>query len=826
MKKYDDFAKEASRYKQILINYRDKGQVFTDNSFHPQGKVSENKINFSGSNYEWKRIDDVYNVPLFQKKLIDPDFIQQGEIGDCYFLTALAYIARKSETVKHLFDIETPESILGSEKDSINIKCGAVVIYFNVFGRRTPVLIDTYILFLKGRRLPRFGHPSDINQSPWLCLVEKAFAKLHGSFSNIISGGIGYAIYTLLGYYRKCELFSNIKGDKYEKMLEYQNNYVIMGTSSHEKDLVNVTVDDVTDKGIVLSHAYAIMKVRKCQGKNFICLRNPWGNDQEWLGDYSDTSSLWTPKLIQELGMKPSDDGTFWMIDRDFFNYFTDLEYSKSIPPNWIKRQYTCQLVPGPHDGYYPNCNAAKIWERPNFAFQITDQIKPGQNCKVRIVIEKKNPRGRNASFNYQVVLCKAQGQKLTPELVNYGYRYNANSNILSFSYTVNNNNEIITMAIQRTVKTDLTEDCYVQIFCELDFKLYNIDKPGQLIPRSENTTYLIDTNKDDSDDDNDNVQDSEDNSGLEFYKREAEKGDINAIYNYADILFYGDQTTPNKKEANRLYKIAADKGHVKSMHKYAWNLELGDGITENKKEALKYYKMAAENGKVKSMIKCAQMMYDGEGVPENKKLAIKYYKMAADKGDIYSMVTLGIVLSIDDDDLPANIKDSAKYNKMAADEGDVDAMFRYAEIMEDGDEDIDANPEEAAKYYKMAADKGDVESMKSYASMLDDGEGIDENKKEAAKYYSKAADEGDVQSMFFAATIYDDEDNGFGVDLRKSAKYYKMAADRGHRESMYFYGLKLLDGEGVGIDEEEGYKYIKKSADLGYDRAINYLNK
>ena len=62
-----------------------------------------------------------------------------------------------------LFERKLPNSILGHVKNSINIKCGAVIVYFQAFGRKLPVLIDTYVLFDKHNDLIG-SKPSDTSK--------------------------------------------------------------------------------------------------------------------------------------------------------------------------------------------------------------------------------------------------------------------------------------------------------------------------------------------------------------------------------------------------------------------------------------------------------------------------------------------------------------------------------------------------------------------------------------------------------------------------------------------------------------------------------------
>ena len=50
-------------------------------------------------------------------------------------------------------------------------------------------------------------------------------------------------------------------------------------------------------------------------------LRNPWGGT-EWSRDWSDSSSLWTPELKQQVGFTKKEDGIFHMSIQDYLRFF------------------------------------------------------------------------------------------------------------------------------------------------------------------------------------------------------------------------------------------------------------------------------------------------------------------------------------------------------------------------------------------------------------------------------------------------------------------------------------------------------------------------
>lgn len=50
-------------------------------------------------------------------------------------------------------------------------------------------------------------------------------------------------------------------------------------------------------------------------GITLVRIRNPWGNEQEWNGAWSDNSAEWSrvdANVKAELGLKREHDGEFW----------------------------------------------------------------------------------------------------------------------------------------------------------------------------------------------------------------------------------------------------------------------------------------------------------------------------------------------------------------------------------------------------------------------------------------------------------------------------------------------------------------------------------
>ena len=85
--------------------------------------------------------------------------------------------------------------------------------------------------------------------------------------------------------------------------------------------------------GLVKGHAYAITAVvtLNVNGRmvRLVRCRNPWGNDVEWNGAWSDRDSVWNqlpPQDRQNLGQYSRHDGEFWMTFEDWISNFDQVQ--------------------------------------------------------------------------------------------------------------------------------------------------------------------------------------------------------------------------------------------------------------------------------------------------------------------------------------------------------------------------------------------------------------------------------------------------------------------------------------------------------------------
>ena len=197
---------------------------------------------------------------------------------------------------------------------------GCYAINLFLMGEKVKIVVDDRIPCYDESIDPCFTRNK--SNEIWCLLLEKAFAKLHGSYDNIIAGHTDQALTCLTGapsvYYDH-----RTTPDVVDKLYEGEKkNYIMCASAAHKEG----KMEDIGKNGIVSSHAYSVLSVHKITHPDdgrlrILKLRNPWGNT-EWKGDWSDDSDKWTPELKAEVGFTEENDGTFFIAERDYKKFY------------------------------------------------------------------------------------------------------------------------------------------------------------------------------------------------------------------------------------------------------------------------------------------------------------------------------------------------------------------------------------------------------------------------------------------------------------------------------------------------------------------------
>ena len=108
-----------SRYDEYVKDCKAKGHRFADPEFPP----NDSSLNVNvGRRVTWKRVTDIVKNAVMVEGHIEPSDIQQGNVGDCYFLSSLSAIAEVPGNIEQIFENNLHINELGIYKLIINNK--------------------------------------------------------------------------------------------------------------------------------------------------------------------------------------------------------------------------------------------------------------------------------------------------------------------------------------------------------------------------------------------------------------------------------------------------------------------------------------------------------------------------------------------------------------------------------------------------------------------------------------------------------------------------------------------------------------------------------
>ncbi|CAG9855571.1 unnamed protein product [Phyllotreta striolata] len=353
--------------------------------------------------YEWKRPHEISNDPKFFVEGFSRFDVQQGELGDCWLLAAAANLTLH----KRLFF-----QIIPDDQEFDDKYAGIFHFRFWQYGKWIDIVVDDRLPTYRGQLV--YLHSSDDNEF-WSALLEKAYAKLNGSYEALKGGSTCEAMEDFTGGVTEMYEMDSSPPNLFQIMLKAHERSSLMGCSIEPDPHV---LEAQTPEGLVRGHAYSITKVQyidiqtpNVAGKiPLVRMRNPWGNETEWNGAWSDGAPEWrfiSEQQKEDLGLTFDDDGEFWMSFKDFMKQFSRLEICNLNPDSlseeelrdghkkkWEMSVYEGEWVRGVTAGGCRNY-LDSFWRNPQYRITLTevDEDDEDNQCTMIVALMQKNRR-------------------------------------------------------------------------------------------------------------------------------------------------------------------------------------------------------------------------------------------------------------------------------------------------------------------------------------------------------------------------------------------------------------------------------------------------
>ncbi|XP_071159192.1 calpain-9-like isoform X9 [Mytilus edulis] len=424
-------------YDNIKKMCLEEGILFED----PEFPAQDDSIFFSRAPnrpFVWKRPVDLVDSPEFIASGVSRFDVKQGELGDCWLLAAIASLTCNEVLLN---------KVVPPEQNFTDEYCG--LFKFNIWheGDWTEVVVDD--------RLPSymdnlvFMHSADKHEF-WSALLEKAYAKLHGSYESLKGGSTSEAMEDFTGGVTEMFDLKKAPKDLLTIMLKAHDRGSLMGCSIDadpnqlEAELAN---------GLIMGHAYSVTAVKMVEiqtpGRSgklpMVRCRNPWGNESEWKGAFSDESERWkyiTDSDKEEIGLTQEDDGEFWMTFGDWQSNFQKLEICNLGPDSLDddelvkigKKRWEATSEVGE---WIPNVNAGgcrnylqTFFTNPQYRVTVTDPDEDEDDlCTILVGVLQKDRRKKRKEgldmLTIGYVIYKLKDPDCGPLDVDF-FKYNA----------------------------------------------------------------------------------------------------------------------------------------------------------------------------------------------------------------------------------------------------------------------------------------------------------------------------------------------------------------------------------------------------------------
>ncbi|XP_064341417.1 calpain-10 isoform X2 [Camelus dromedarius] len=308
----------------------------------------------------WRRPQEICATPRLFADNPQEGQVKQGLLGDCWFLCACAALQKSQHLRDQVFPPGQPSWLERTYRGSFTCRVWQ-------FGHWVEVTIDDRLPCLAGRLCFSRCQREDVF---WLPLLEKVYAKVHGSYEHLWAGQVADALVDLTGglaeRWNLKDLARTSGHQDRPVATECRTCRQLLGLK--DRCLLSCSVlSPRTGSGALGSfHAFIVSDLRELRGRagqSILLLRiqNPWGR-RCWQGPWREGGEGWSQvdaadrsELLSQL-----QEGEFWVEEEEFLREFDEVTigypvteaghlqslysgkalcHTQALPGAWVKGQ-------------------------------------------------------------------------------------------------------------------------------------------------------------------------------------------------------------------------------------------------------------------------------------------------------------------------------------------------------------------------------------------------------------------------------------------------------------------------------------------------------
>lgn len=319
-RRHTDETNAEKIFRNIITFCQQQRTHFVDDQFPPIARSIGSIPTLNNHRLQWLRISQInplhrsdLHLQWFVYSSPKPSDIQQGAIGDCWLMVALALITERPQMLEHIVLTKT-----------INNQ-GVYLIRICHNGLWQTVIVDDCFPCTEYYQL---AFSQAHQRQLYVPLIEKACAKLFGSYADLIGGQTEEGLQLLTG--APCEHIdlhpAKISLDKeiiWAKLLSACESHLLIVASTGRSDMTN---EEYHDNYIQNNHAFSVLAAYSISeiAMDFVLIRDPHARS-----NYKD--ELLTRIHLEKLNRiypNSQSSGAFWISWPKFLRLFNSITIS------------------------------------------------------------------------------------------------------------------------------------------------------------------------------------------------------------------------------------------------------------------------------------------------------------------------------------------------------------------------------------------------------------------------------------------------------------------------------------------------------------------
>ena len=292
-------------------------------------------------------------------------------------------------------------------------------------------------------------------------------------------------------------------------------------------------------------------------------------------------------------------------------------------------------------------------------------------------------------------------------------------------------------------------------------------------------------------------------------------------------LLFGGDGTLPDHKQAYRLLMEEALSGNALAMHDLGKMFADGAGVDADSEQSRSWYAKAlaafqtVERRRSNRYVeyRIGKMYAAGLGTKRGDDRALEWFEKAASQGNLHAMYQAAKRILADPAAKPERISHAVDWLTQAA-EADLDyAQYALGKLYRDGGP-VDQNRTHAVIWFSQAVEQGNQYAMYALGKLH-----LEANDPAAAlRWFRKSAELGNQYAQYRLGKLLLNGD-GVAKDVADAIRWLTEAAEQGNQYAQYALGKLYLLGKDVPQDRDSAVRWFTQAAEQGNQYAQFFLD-